>query len=276
MNGRISVFGRRGGARTWRRVTLRIRHDKKRGHNHEMVEGKNLKGQVVMRCKVCRHHYIFSNKQLFIVQQLREKVHLKFWVKTSAIFAISAFVFSIITLTMPVEYCDWCEEDNPDLTETILIAHMIGHIIFGLAIAVPSWRMKYIVASGLFVVMIDFDHVLRYILRIFEYDFTIDLISRSGHSAVFALAIAIIFVLVYKKDYMLGVVAGASVFGHMAFDTFGGSGVFPLFMPFTNEPYYFNQEWWVMMFAAGFTIIMSTRIILWMKSKAMESELQVK
>ena len=56
MIGRISVKSSRVHGH---RVTLRIRRDKKRGHDHEMVETTNLKKQVVMRCKVCKHHYIF-------------------------------------------------------------------------------------------------------------------------------------------------------------------------------------------------------------------------
>lgn len=56
MYGRISVKSSRTKGH---RVTLRIRRDKKRGHNHEMVKTTNLKRQVVMRCKVCKHHYIF-------------------------------------------------------------------------------------------------------------------------------------------------------------------------------------------------------------------------
>lgn len=177
---------------------------------------------------------------------------------------------------MPIDACSWCEEDNPDLTENILIAHMLGHIAFGLIVAIPAWKLKYIVASGLFVVAIDFDHVLRYLLRIFEYDFTIDLISRSGHSVVFALIIAVVLMLAYgRRDYLLGAVAGASVFGHMAFDTFGNSGVFPMFMPFTNEAFYFNQEWWIAMLAAGLSIVFATKVIL-RKKEQIEKELQIK
>ena len=56
MIGRISVKSSRTKGHS---VTLRIRRDKKRGHDHKMVEQKNLKQQVVMRCKVCKHHYIF-------------------------------------------------------------------------------------------------------------------------------------------------------------------------------------------------------------------------
>lgn len=167
---------------------------------------------------------------------------------------------------MPIDACSWCEEDNPDLTENILIAHMLGHIAFGLIVAIPAWKLKYIVASGLFVVAIDFDHVLRYLLRIFEYDFTIDLISRSGHSVVFALIIAVVLMLAYgRRDYLLGAVAGASVFGHMAFDIFGNSGVFPMFMPFTNEAFYFNQDWWFIILLTGLSIVLLGKSLTWRK-----------
>ena len=56
MYGRISVKSSRTKGHS---VTLRIRRDKKRGHNHKMIETVNLKQQVVMRCEICKHHYLF-------------------------------------------------------------------------------------------------------------------------------------------------------------------------------------------------------------------------
>jgi len=57
MYGRISVKSRRG---SWgQHVTLRIKRYKKQGHNHEMVETRNLKGKIVMRCTIsrCKNHF---------------------------------------------------------------------------------------------------------------------------------------------------------------------------------------------------------------------------
>jgi len=60
MFGRISVKSGRG--RTGHSVTLRIRRNKKRGHNHEMIETRNTKKQTVMRCTICKHHFILKLK----------------------------------------------------------------------------------------------------------------------------------------------------------------------------------------------------------------------
>lgn len=59
MHGRLSVYGSRGG-KSYRRVTLRIRREKKRGHQHQYVETLNTKMQKVMRCEMsrCKAHFI--------------------------------------------------------------------------------------------------------------------------------------------------------------------------------------------------------------------------
>jgi len=59
MYGRISVKSLRC-SRPIIRVTLRLRRYKKRFHTqHELIETRNLKGQIVMRCKEsrCKHHF---------------------------------------------------------------------------------------------------------------------------------------------------------------------------------------------------------------------------
>lgn len=197
-------------------------------------------------------------------------MYLRFWLKTSILYAIIAFGFSLLTLTVQTD-CNWCEVENPNLLESELIIHMLGHSAFGMLVAIPTWRIKYIISGGLFVVALDFDHVLRYIVRIIEdnivfTDLGIDLISRSGHSIMFGLIVAIIIMMVYgRKDYLLGAVSGAAVFGHMAFDTFGNTGVFPLLMPFTNEVYYFSQESWILMMVTGLSIVMLGKTLTWRK-----------
>lgn len=61
-NGRISVKSSRGGERSRKPVTLRLKRYRKNYHTeHNMVETKNTKGQIVMRCTEtrCKHHFIF-------------------------------------------------------------------------------------------------------------------------------------------------------------------------------------------------------------------------
>lgn len=206
-------------------------------------------------------------------------MHYRFWLKTSILYAVIAFGFSMLSLSF-AETCNDCEKEVPNMLESDLAIHMIGHSIFGMLVALPIWRIKYIIASGLFVISLDFDHVLRYILGIFEEsiifgDIGFDIISRTGHSAVFGVLVAVLLMLAYgRKDYFLGAVSFAAVFGHMAFDTFTGSGVFPLFMPFTDEIFYFNQDFWVFIFLAGLSITFATKVII-RKKEQIEKQIDI-
>jgi len=204
--------------------------------------------------------------------KLKLNDNTKFWIKTGLLYGLIALVFSL-TSFMFIESCDWCGDKQTPEFDNDLIMHMIGHALFGMIVALPIWKIRYIIASGIFVVTMDFDHALKYIIGFVEdnilfTDIGFDIISRTGHSILFGVIVAIVIMYVYgKKDYFLGAISVAAVFGHMAFDVFSNSGVFPLFMPISDEMFYFSQESWVIIMIVGLGITSITKIVIYRKEQ---------
>ena len=60
----------------------------------------------------------------------------------------------------------------------------LGHIVFGMIVALPTLAYRYIVASGGFAILLDADHLIQF--------FGIENIARMGHSFVFAILVIFI------------------------------------------------------------------------------------
>jgi hypothetical protein len=157
-----------------------------------------------------------------------------FIIKTSLFYCAISLGFSFSGILLP----DKTHLVNPLSAGAFNAYEIAGHILWGLAAAVVTMRLKYILLGGAFAVLIDSDHIVG-VLQIEE-------ISRMSHSIVFATISIIVIMLVFgKKDYILGAVAGASVFSHMSYDLFVEPTGFPLFTPFYNITQHFASSDWI-------------------------------
>ena len=145
--------------------------------------------------------------------------------KTSIVYGALAFSFSMLGLILPDAFI----VGNPLEVSGISFDHVFGHIMWGLAAGIASFSFRYAILSGLFPIILDFDHWLQFL--------GIEMIPRMAHSITFGLiAVGVMMVIFNRKDLRLGAIAIAAVFSHMSFDIFlGGSTEFPLFVPWNSQ-----------------------------------------
>jgi len=180
--------------------------------------------------------------------------NLVYWLKTTTQYGILVVGFSIIgifleTATLP---------ENPLNSATY--DHILGHIIWGMIIAVPTLSLKYIVASGLFAIVLDADHLINF--------FGIEIVSRLGHSIPFAIIASVVMLMIFgRKDYLLGAISFAAVLSHMSFDTLLGSGDFPIFAPFDSSIIIFQGWDWIYLLISGIIIVTSIKFLIFKKEK---------
>jgi len=177
--------------------------------------------------------------------------------KTSLVYASIAFGFSMLGLILP----DTFIVGNPLEVSGITPEHIIGHIMWGLVAGIASLSFRYVILSGLFSIILDFDHLIQF--------FGIEMIPRMAHSITFGfIAIGVMMILFGKKDLRLGAIAIAAVFSHMSFDIFlGGATKFPVFTPFTPQMVTFSGLDWIFFEALSFAIIFVASIIVLRKQK---------
>jgi len=155
-------------------------------------------------------------------------------------------------------FSDDVKKDNKTglkILQSASLEHVLGHIGFGMVVALPTLTFRYIVASGGFAILLDADHLIQF--------FGIENVARLGHS--FAFAILIIFIMMFlfgKKDYFLGVISFAAVLSHISFDIFlGGGSSFPLFAPLSTDFLTFQQSDWILVLISGILIVFSIKIV---------------
>ena len=121
---------------------------------------------------------------------------IKFWFKTFLAYGLLSFSFSLIGITLDY-FLDDVEKDvkiGSDILKTASLEHVIGHIVFGMVVALPTLAYRYIVASGGFAILLDADHLIQF--------FGVENIARMGHSFIFAILVIIIMMFLFgKKDY---------------------------------------------------------------------------
>jgi len=159
-------------------------------------------------------------------------------------------------------FLDDVEKDNKTglkILESATLEHVLGHIAFGMIVALPTLAYRYIVASGGFALLLDADHLIQF--------FGIDNVARMGHSFIFAILIIIIMMFLFgKKDYFLGVISFAAILSHISFDILlGGGSSFPLFVPLSTSFLTFQQNDWVLVLISGMLIVFSIKIIVYRK-----------
>ena len=76
--------------------------------------------------------------------------------KTTTFYGVLAASFSTIGLFLPFAELP----DNP--LSIVSIEHVAGHIIFGMIAGLVTLKLRYIMASGLFAIILDFDHLINF------------------------------------------------------------------------------------------------------------------
>ena len=177
--------------------------------------------------------------------------------KTSIVYGAIAFSFSILGLILPDAFI----VGNPLEVSGISFEHIVGHIIWGLVIGIVSFSFRYAILSGLFPIILDFDHWIQFL--------GIEMIPRMAHSITFGLiAIPIMMVIFDKKDLRLGAISIAAVLSHMSFDIFlSGTTEFPVFIPFITKTLSFSGIDWILFEFLAMGIIFVSSIIYLKKQK---------
>jgi hypothetical protein len=180
-----------------------------------------------------------------------------FIVKTSVVYGGIAFGFSILGLILPDRFI----VGNPLEVSGVSFEHVFGHIMWGLVAGIVSISFRYAILSGLFPIILDFDHWLQFL--------GIEMIPRMAHSITFGLiAVGVMMIIFDRKDLRLGAIAIAAVFSHMSFDIFlGGTTGFPIFAPFTSENIVFTGVDWILFEFISIVIIFVATIIFFRKQK---------
>ena len=177
--------------------------------------------------------------------------------KTSIAYGVLAFSFSMIGLILPNSFV----VGNPLEVSGISFEHVFGHIVWGLAIGIASFSFRYAILSGLFPIILDFDHWIQFL--------GIEMIPRMAHSITFGFVAVIIMMSVFgRKDLRLGAISIAAVFSHMSFDIFlTGTSDFPVFVPFVLEKFTFSGADWIIFEFLAASLIFVASIIVFRKQK---------
>ena len=187
--------------------------------------------------------------------------NFKFWFKIFLAYGLLSLSFSLIGIALDY-FSDDVKKDNKTglkILESATLEHVLGHIAFGMIVALPTLAYRYIVASGGFALLLDADHLIQF--------FGIENIARMGHSFIFAILIIVIMMFLFgKKDYFLGVISFAAILSHISFDILlGGGSSFPLFVPLSTSFLTFQQNDWVLVLISGMLIVFSIKIIVYRK-----------
>ena len=185
--------------------------------------------------------------------------------KTSIVYGALAFSFSMLGLILPDAFI----VGNPLEVSGISFEHVFGHIMWGLAAGIASFSFRYAIISGLFQIILDFDHWIQFL--------GIEMIPRMAHSITFGLiAVSVMMVIFNRKDLRLGAIAIAAVFSHMSFDIFlGGSTKFPLFVPWNSQVVTFSGTDWIIFEFVAISIIFVSSVIFFKKAKDQRSRNKV-
>ena len=183
--------------------------------------------------------------------------NFKFWFKTFLVYGLFSLSFSLIGIALDHFYDDVQKDTKTGfkILQTASLEHVLGHIGFGMIVALPTLMFRYVVASGGFAILLDADHLIQF--------FGIENVARMGHSFVFAILIIFIMLFLFgKKDYFLGIISFTAVISHISFDILLGRGsAFPLFAPLSTDFFTFQQSDWILVLISGILIVFSIKII---------------
>ncbi|HEX5457841.1 MAG TPA: hypothetical protein VFX64_05585 [Candidatus Nitrosotalea sp.] len=127
---------------------------------------------------------------------------------------------------------------QPNPLMALSIQEVTGHLAWGLVAGAVTLSLRYTILNGLFAILIDSDHLVGLT--------HLDAISRMSHSIAFGVIAAVILILVFRKNYLLGAIAFSGMLAHLSYDTFAGEdGMFPIFAPFYNHQISFSHTDWL-------------------------------
>ena len=180
-----------------------------------------------------------------------------FILKTCSVYGVIAIGFSMIGLILPNTFL----VGNPLEVSGVSFEHVFGHIMWGVVAGIVSISFRYVILSGLFPIILDFDHWLQFL--------GIEMIPRMAHSITFGLiAVGVMMIIFNRKDLRLGAIAIAAVFSHISFDIFLVGGTeFPIFAPFTSKNITFTESYWILFEFLSITIIFVATVIFFRKQK---------
>ena len=183
--------------------------------------------------------------------------NLKFIGKTSLIYGGVAFGFSLLGLILPDAFL----VGNPLEVSGVSPEHIIGHIMWGIVAGIASFSFRYAIISGLFPIILDFDHLIQFL--------GVEMIPRMAHSVTFGIIIIVVMIILFgKKDLRLIGISVAAIFSHMSFDIFlGGVTEFPIFVPFVQQNFTFSEMDWIIFEFLSIGIIFVSSIIYFRKQK---------
>jgi len=184
---------------------------------------------------------IKNRQKMFLHMDISKQI--KFFIKSCVIFSILSFVFSLTGFAFHAD--DSSIIGNPLIVSNPSLEHIFGHVLFGMIAGAVSLSLKYVFMTGAFALLVDADHLLQFL--------DVEMISRSVHSFLFAIIIAVIMLYVFgKKDYRLAAISFSAIISHIAFDTWlagqiypGSTSGFPLLSPFTVEIFRFQGLDWL-------------------------------
>jgi len=123
--------------------------------------------------------------------------------------------------------------------DTFTYQHILGHLVWGLAAGLVSFKFKYFVIAGLFPIILDADHISTIL--------GMEHLSRMAHSLLFGVLAATTMIAVFRRiDVLLIMISVSAIFSHISFDIFrADTSSFPLFTPFNNNLVVFNHHEWI-------------------------------
>ena len=155
-----------------------------------------------------------------------------FIAKASILFCLLSAGFSLIGILLAEK------GPQPSPLTALSIQEIGGHLVWGLVAGAVTLGLRYVILSGLFAVLIDSDHLIALT--------HVDAISRMSHSITFGIIAAVILILVFRKNYLLGAIAFSGMLAHLSYDTFAGQdGKFPIFAPWYNHQISFAHIDWL-------------------------------
>jgi hypothetical protein len=168
-----------------------------------------------------------------------------------------AFGFSLLGLILPDAFL----VGNPLEVSGVSPEHIIGHIMGGIVAGIASFSFRYAIISGLFPIILDFDHLIQFL--------GVEMIPRMAHSVTFGIIIIVVTIILFgKKDLRLIGISIAAIFSHMSFDIFlGGVTEFPIFVPFVQQNFTFSEMDWIIFEFLSIGIIFVSSIIYFRKQK---------
>ena len=183
--------------------------------------------------------------------------NIKFIGKTSLVYGGVAVGFSLLGLILPDAFL----VGNPLEVSGVSPEHIIGHIMWGIAVGITSFSFRHVIISGLFPIILDFDHLIQFL--------GVEMIPRMAHSVTFGIIIIVVTIILFgKKDLRLIGISIAAIFSHMSFDIFlGGVTEFPIFVPFVQQNFTFSEMDWIIFEFLSIGIIFVSSIIYFRKQK---------